>query len=86
MPRAYLDACVAIFCVERHPDMFPRVEAALFTAADGDPRHAQRQARPRRIVGSTTGMYGALQGIIGQSLAAMPALELDDARLLKSTD
>ncbi len=30
--RAYLDACVAIYYVERHPTLCPRVEAALFHA------------------------------------------------------
>ena len=32
MRRAYLDACVAIYYVERHPVFFPRVEASLFPA------------------------------------------------------
>ncbi len=30
MSRAYLDACVAIYFVEQHPTLGPRVEAALF--------------------------------------------------------
>lgn len=34
--RAYLDACVVIYYVERHPDLFPQVEARLFPAPGGD--------------------------------------------------
>jgi predicted nucleic acid-binding protein len=30
MRKAYLDACVAIYYVERHPSLFPKVAAALF--------------------------------------------------------
>jgi uncharacterized protein len=33
MRRAYLDACVAIYYVERSPEYFSRVEAALFCTA-----------------------------------------------------
>jgi predicted nucleic acid-binding protein len=33
MRRAYLDACVAIYYVERSPEYFSRIEAALFPAA-----------------------------------------------------
>jgi hypothetical protein len=35
------------------------------------------------VIGSTTGMYGAPQGIIGQSLPAIAALELDEVELLE---
>ena len=42
-------------------------------------RHwAQREKQLQRVIGSTTGMYGALQGIIGASLGRIPALELDE--------
>jgi hypothetical protein len=42
-------------------------------------RHwAEREKQIERVVTSTTGMYGALQGIIGQSLPAIAALEFDD--------
>jgi hypothetical protein len=46
-------------------------------------RHwAEREKQLQRVIGSTSGMYGALQGIVGAGLAAIPALELDqDPRL-----
>jgi hypothetical protein len=50
-------------------------------------RHwAEREKQIERVIGSTTGMYGALQGIIGQGLAAIPALELDDVGLLEGEE
>jgi len=36
MPRAYLDACVAIYYVERHPTLYLRVQAALFRPGGED--------------------------------------------------
>lgn len=45
---------------------------------------AEREKQLDRAIASTTGMYGALAGIIGQSLPAIPALELDDVRLLEN--
>ncbi len=47
---------------------------------------AEREKQIERVIGSTTGMYGALQGIIGQGLVAIPALELDDTPLLESEE
>lgn len=47
---------------------------------------AEREKQIERVIHSTTGMYGALQGIIGKNLAAIPALELDDGDLLESED
>jgi len=44
---------------------------------------AEREKQIERVILSTTGMYGALQGIIGQGLAAIPALELDAPALLE---
>lgn len=50
-------------------------------------RHwAEREKQIERVIGSTTGMYGALQGIIGQGMPAIAALELDDTPLLESDD
>ncbi len=50
-------------------------------------RHwAEREKQIERVIGSTTGMYGALQGIIGQGMPAIAALELDDAPLLEADD
>lgn len=36
MPRAYLDACVAIYYVEHHPTLYPRVKAAMFRPGNED--------------------------------------------------
>ncbi len=36
MRRAYLDACVAIYYVEHHPTLYPRVKAALFRPGGED--------------------------------------------------
>ena len=42
---------------------------------------AEREKQLQRVIGSTSAMYGALQGIVGGGLAVIPALELE-ARLL----
>ncbi len=47
---------------------------------------AEREKQLERVIGSTTGMYGALQGIIGQGLSAIPALEMDDTELLEGDE
>lgn len=44
---------------------------------------AEREKQIERVITSTTGLYGALQGIIGQGLPAIAALELDDPPLLE---
>ena len=44
---------------------------------------AEREKQIARVVGSTSAMYGALQGIVGAGLAPIPALELDDRPLLE---
>jgi hypothetical protein len=44
---------------------------------------AEREKQLQRVIGSTAGMYGSLQGIVGSGLAAIPALELDDGNLLE---
>ncbi len=46
---------------------------------------AEREKQIQRVIGSTSGMYGALQGIVGGGLAAIPALELDGGNLLEDT-
>jgi hypothetical protein len=43
---------------------------------------AEREKQIQRVIGSTSAMYGALQGIVGAGLAPIPALELDDRPLL----
>lgn len=47
---------------------------------------AEREKQIERVITSTTGMYGALQGIIGQGLAAIPALELEEVPLLEGEE
>lgn len=44
---------------------------------------AEREKQIQRVIGSTSAMYGALQGIVGAGLAPIPALELDDHPLLE---
>jgi hypothetical protein len=38
----------------------------------------ERERQIDRVIGATAGMYGELRGTIGQSMSAIPALELDD--------
>jgi hypothetical protein len=42
---------------------------------------AERENQLQRVISSTSGMYGALQGTAGRGLAAIPALEPDDTDL-----
>jgi len=44
---------------------------------------AEREKQIQRVIGGTTAMYGAPQGIVGGALAVIPALELDAAGLLE---
>jgi hypothetical protein len=44
---------------------------------------AEREKQLQRAVGSTSAMYGTLQGIVGAGLAAIPALELDGGAMLE---
>jgi hypothetical protein len=43
---------------------------------------AEREKQIARVIGSTSAMYGALQGIVGAGLPAIPALELDEPKLI----
>jgi len=43
---------------------------------------AEREKQITRVIGSTSAMYGALQGIVGAGLPAIPALELDEPKLI----
>ena len=45
---------------------------------------AEREKQIQRVIGSTSSMYGALQGIVGGGLAAIPALELEEVSLLEN--
>lgn len=47
---------------------------------------AEREKQLERVILSTTGMYGALQGIIGKAMPAIPALELDSVELLENEE
>jgi hypothetical protein len=47
---------------------------------------AEREKQIERVMTSTTSMYGALAGLIGQSLPAITALELDETKLLEGDD
>jgi len=70
--------------VEAIVDAFTALRAQLDKERRAMNKHwAEREKQIERVILSTTGMYGALQGIIGQGLAAIPALELDDLPLLE---
>jgi hypothetical protein len=47
---------------------------------------AEREKQIERVIASTSGMYGSLQGIIGQGLPAIAALEMDDTPLLEGDE
>jgi hypothetical protein len=44
---------------------------------------SEREKQIHRVITSTTRMYGALQGIVGGGLPAIPALELEGGGLLE---
>jgi len=46
----------------------------------------EREKQIERVMLSTTGMYGDLQGIIGNAMQRVPALELDDDNLLENEE
>ncbi len=73
-----------------------RVEAIVeaFSAMQGqiqrerramEKQWAEREKQIQRVIGGTSAMYGALQGIVGGVLAVIPALELDDSGLLEES-
>lgn len=69
--------------VEAIVEAFSAMRAQLDKERRAMTRHwAEREKQIERVIGSTTGMYGALQGIIGQGLVAIPELEMDDDELL----
>ncbi len=47
---------------------------------------AEREKQVARVIGSTSAMYGALQGIVGAGQPSIPALELDAGVLLEHRD
>lgn len=69
--------------VEAIVDAFVAMQAQLAKERRAmEKQWAEREKQIQRVVSSTTGMYGALQGIVGGTLAAIPALELDATPLL----
>lgn len=70
--------------VEAIVEAFTAMRAQLDKERRAMQKHwAEREKQIERVIASTTGMYGALQGIIGQSLPPIAALELDDVPLLE---
>jgi hypothetical protein len=72
--------------VEAIVEAFTAMRSQLEKERRAMTRHwAEREKQIERVIISTTGMYGALQGIIGQGMPAIPALELeaDDTPLLE---
>jgi len=73
--------------IEAIVEAFTAMRAQLDKERRAMQRHwAEREKQIERVIASTTGMYGALQGIIGQGLPAIAALELDDTPLLEGDD
>lgn len=73
------------------PEFRHRIEAILepFTAMkedlDAEKRAmdrtwAKREKQIQRVIQSTSGMYGDLQGLIGTSLPSMPLLEMPEEK------
>jgi hypothetical protein len=73
--------------IEAIVEAFTAMRAQLDRERRAMQRHwAEREKQIERVIASTTGMYGALQGIIGQGLPTIAALELDDTALLEGDD
>jgi hypothetical protein len=74
--------------VETIVEAFTALQAQVHKERRAMERHwAEREKQLQRVIASTAGMYGSLQGIIGTSLAAIPALEFDDgAELLEGPE
>ena len=47
---------------------------------------AKREMQIERVIGSTAGLYGDLQGIVGRTLSQLDGLEAAEARLLTASD
>lgn len=92
MPRAYLDACVAIYYVERHPTLYPRVKAALFRPGNEDvtpvfsdlTRMECRVLPLRRQDWQLLARYDAFFGLPDSGYAAMDATVFDFATELRA--
>jgi len=66
--------------VETIVEAFEAMQNQLLKEQRAMQRHwAEREKQLQRVISSTTGMYGGLQGIIGNAMQTVPALELDDA-------
>jgi len=65
--------------VETIVEAFEAMQSQLQKEQRAMQRHwAEREKQLQRVISSTTGMYGGLQGIIGNAMPTVPALELDD--------
>jgi len=92
MLRAYLDACVAIYYVERHPTLYPRVKAALFrpggedvTPVFSDLTRMECRVLPlRRQDQQLLARYDSFFGLPGSGHVAMDAAVFDLATDLRA--
>ncbi|MEJ2575887.1 MAG: DUF2130 domain-containing protein [Gammaproteobacteria bacterium] len=65
--------------VETIVEAFEAMQAQIHKERRAMERHwAEREKQIQRVIGSTSGMYGALQGIVGAGLPGIAALELED--------
>ncbi|WP_308874166.1 DUF2130 domain-containing protein [Thiothrix subterranea] len=64
--------------VEAIVEAFDTMQAQIHKERRAMEKHwAEREKQLQRVIGSTTGMYGALQGIIGHAMPVVAALEFD---------
>jgi len=65
--------------VETIVEAFEAMQAQIQKERRAMERHwTEREKQLQRVIGSTTGMYGALQGIVGSGMQTIPALEFDE--------
>ena len=65
--------------VEAIVEAFEAMQSQLRKEQRAMQKHwAEREKQLQRVISSTTGMYGGLQGIIGNAMPRVQALELDD--------
>ena len=73
--------------VETIVEAFEAMQSQLQKEQRAMQRHwAEREKQLQRVISSTTGMYGGLQGIIGNAMPRVTALELDDEDSAEETE
>jgi predicted nucleic acid-binding protein len=91
--RVYLDACIAIYYVERNPALFPAIEASLLPADGPGPRIAYsdlvrlecRVSPLRRGDQALLARFDAFFNVPGRLAIALDAPVFDSATQLRAT-